>query len=148
MPPHLHPGPGKRQFNWSWLKVRGVNDKGSPASGQPMPQVGPNNNYKYKRTPLFGTFSNGFNAFGPYRRPIMDATAGGLLVQRQLNSYALNDVFQQTNIPVSITGDGSQLQGQYVQSPLVNVTTQEQTTTTNAAGNVVVTTTNVNGSII
>jgi hypothetical protein len=113
-----------------------------------MPQVGPNHQYNYKRTPLFGRFSDGYNAFGPYRRPIVDATAGGLLVQRQLNSYALNDVFLQTNVPVAITGDGSQLQGQYVQSGLVNVTTQQQTVTLNNQGNLVVTTQNVNGSII
>lgn len=98
---------------WTWFKTK------APAPVAPAPHL-----WNWKRTRLFGRFQDGYNAFGPYRRPIMDATGGGTLNLRQLSTYSPNNVITQTNVRVAITGDGSELTGQYVQTGLVNVSNQ------------------------
>jgi len=100
--------------NWTWFGTR---------SKAPIPSDGLD---RYKRAPLFGNFANGFSAFGPYRRPIEDATGGGQLVHRQLAPFSPNIVAPKAYTPVAITGSGSELTGEFSVVGLINV---------NSAGN-------------
>lgn len=100
-------------MSWTWFKT-----------GQPAPVPPAAHLYQWFRTRLFGRFQDGYNAFGPYRRPIQDATGGGTLNLRQLSTYAPNMVVNHTTVKVAITGDGSELTGQYIQTGLVNVSNQ------------------------
>lgn len=85
------------------------------------PPVPPSTIYDWNRRPLFGHYNNGYNTFGPYERPIMDATGGGQLYARQLPPFHPNMVFSQQMTPVAITADGSELTGQFTVLPLVDV---------------------------
>jgi hypothetical protein len=100
-------------LKWTWHRTK---------EAPPIPD---NVEYEYNRRPLWGQYSSGFNAFGPYRRPILDATGGGQLYGRQLNPYSPNTVQAQAFTPVSITGDGSESSGVFQVMPLVNVSTPE-----------------------
>lgn len=95
---------------WTWFRT---------AAKPPIPDDGLDT---YRRNPLYGRFRNGFNVFGPYRRPIVDATGrGGQLIMRQLKPLQPNYVYPQQTVPVSITGSGSELTGSYHSLGLVNV---------------------------
>jgi len=96
---------------WTWFRTK------SPA---PIPESG--HLYDYCLRPLFGRWQNAVNAFGPYRRPILDATGGGNLNLSQLLPFSPNCVIQQGFTPVSITGNGSELTGAYNVIGLVNTT--------------------------
>ena len=100
--------PWHKRINWTWNRVKEA------------PPVPPGVEYDWIRKPLFGHYDNRYNVFGPYRRPILDATGGGQLYARQLGPLAPNVVYNQTTRQVSITGDGSELQGQFTVLPLVN----------------------------
>lgn len=98
---------------WTWFRTK------APA---PVPSDGLD---RYTRRPLFGAFHDGYNVFGPYRRPIQDATGhGGQLVQRQLNPYSPNYVVPQQWTPVSIAGNGSELTGTYAGVGLIDTSGQ------------------------
>lgn len=103
--------PWHRRINWSWHRLPGHLDDTIP----------PNVEYDYSRVPLWGHYGNGFNVFGPYRRPIMGATGGGQLYARQLPPLHPNAIYPQRYVPVALTGDGAELHGTYASLPLVNV---------------------------
>jgi len=96
---------------WTWLNT------------QSQAPVAPSPRNNFGRARLFGMFSDGFTVFGPYRRPIQPAAGGGQLYRRNLNPIAPNYVFPQQWTPVSVTGRGSELTGQFDTLGLVNVTT-------------------------
>lgn len=102
--------PWHKRINWTWNRVKET------------PPIPPGVAYDWKRAPLFGHYNNGYSVFGPYERPILDATGGGQLYTRQLPPYHGNTIYTQTNTPVAITGDGSELTGSLQVLPLVNVT--------------------------
>lgn len=105
---------------WTWFKTR------APA---PVPNDGLDT---YKRNPLYGRFGNGHNVFGPYRRPVVDATGrGGQIIMRQLKPLEPNTVVPQQWTPVAITGAGSELTGAFSTVGLVDVTTPKNTTNSN-----------------
>jgi hypothetical protein len=110
---HSETNPGRkpwhRRVSWTWNREKAP------------PPIAPNVAYDYNRRPLWGHYSNSFNVFGPYERPILDATGGGDLFARQLPPLHPNMVLQQAFTPVPITGDGSELQGSFGVLPLVNV---------------------------
>lgn len=100
--------PWHKRINWTWNRVNAA------------PPVPPSTIYDWNRRPLFGHYSNGYNAFGPYERPIMDATGGGQLYARQLPGLHPNMVFSKEIVNNSITGNGSELTGQFTILPLVD----------------------------
>lgn len=102
---------GKRHSQWTWFGTR------APA---PIPDDGLD---RYQRRPLFGRFGDGNNVFGPYRRPIVDATGGGSLVMRQMRPESPAYTVPQYWTPVGIAGDGAELTGNYGVMGLVDVTT-------------------------
>lgn len=103
--------PWHQRLKDTWTRVRSA------------PPVPPNVEYDYTRIPLWGHYAGGFNVFGPYQRPILDATGGGALYARQLGPYHPNITLPQQFTPVSLTGDGSELHGQFTVLPLVDVST-------------------------
>lgn len=127
----------KRIKAW-WVKPAG-------AASPPIPD---NVEHWYGRIPLYGRFNDAFNVFGPYRRPILDATGGGTLNDRQLYPLSSQDSWQQRVTPVSITGDGAELTGNFGQLPLVNTQQETTTITKDANGNVVITSAVINPGIL
>lgn len=107
-PRRPNPKPWHQRITWAWLKTK------TP------PPVPPGVEWWWKRSPDWNRYNNGQNIFEPYRRPIVSATGGGTLYQRQFAALQPNIVFNQTGTPVSITGDGSELQGQFTVLPLVD----------------------------
>lgn len=103
--------PWYKRISWTWNRVNEA------------PPIPPGVAWDWHRRPLWGHYDNGFNVFGPYERPIVDATGGGQLYSRQLSPLHPDMVFQQAFTPVSIAADGSELTGQFTVLPLVNVTT-------------------------
>lgn len=94
---------------WTWFKTK------TP------PPVADDGLDSYNRRPLWGQYQNGFNVFGPYRRPVQDATGrGGQIVLRQLRPLSPNYVFPQQWTPVSITGRGSELTGDFSSMGLID----------------------------
>lgn len=95
---------------WTWFRTR------APA---PIPDDGLD---RYSRIPGYDRFRNASNVFGPYRRPIQDATGrGGQIIMRQLKPLQPNTVMPQQWVPVSITGKGSELTGAFTSIGLVDV---------------------------
>jgi len=127
-PRRPNPKPWGQRINWTWTRTKEA------------PPVPPGVEWWWKRIQDWGRFDNRLNVFEPYRRPIMDATGGGQLYARQLPPFHPNSVYNQTNINVAITADGSELTGQFSVLPLVNTTTQNGT-----AANEVVSVTQSNG---
>lgn len=95
---------------WTWLRTALA------------PYVPPSANADFGRARLYGQYSDGFTIYGPYRRPIVDATGGGELYRRQLALLGPNIVYPQHFTPVSIAGGGASLHGQFDILGLVNVT--------------------------
>jgi len=109
------PKPWHQRITWTWFKTK-----------EPPP-VPPGVEWWWNRIPDYGRFDNRLNIFEPYRRPIMDATGGGDLYARQLSPLHPNMVFAQAFNPVAITGDGSELTGQFTVLPLVDTQNQQST---------------------
>ena len=107
--------PGRKPWH------RRIADTWTRLAGHLDTEIPPNVVYDYHRRPLFGHYQVGYNVFGPYERPILDATGGGDLYARQLPPYHPNSVVQQGFTPVGIAGDGAELHGSFNVLPLVNV---------------------------
>lgn len=105
--------PWHKRIGWSWNRTK----EAAPIASNVL--------YDYNRRPLWGHYDDSNNVFGPYERPILDATGGGQLYSRQLPPFHPNMVFNQQGVNVSITGDGSELTGSYTVLPLVNAQTQQ-----------------------
>lgn len=88
------------------------------------PPVGVNHQYGYGRIKPYDRFNVGSEVFGPYERPIQDATGGGQLYARDLKPFSANSVIPQQWTPVAITGSGSELSGNFAVVGLVDVTSQ------------------------
>lgn len=96
---------------WTWFRTK---------SAPPVPDDGLD---RYSRIPGYERFRGGSNVFGPYRRPIQDATGrGGQIVMRQFKPLQPNTVYPQQWVPVAITGKGSELTGAFTTTGLVDVT--------------------------
>lgn len=101
-------------MSWTWFKTKAP------------PPIPDNGIYQYPRTQPYGFFRAGLDVFGPYLRPIVDATGGGTLDLRALRVFNPNTVIAQTYTPVSIAGNGAELTGNYGTLGLVDVTTAQQ----------------------
>lgn len=106
------PKPWHERITWAWNRTKTA------------PPVAPGVEWWWKRIQDFGRFDNRLNVFEPYRRPIVDATGGGDLYARQLTPFHPNMVFTKNILPVAITASGSELTGQFVVLPLVDVQNQ------------------------
>ena len=129
--------PWINRISWTWNREKAP------------PPIEPNVVYDYSRRPLYGHYSNGFNVFGPYERPVLDATGGGQLYARQLSPLHPNIVQPQAYTPVGIAGDGAELHGTYQVMPLVNVSQPSQNvvsiSTVNGQTNITLASTSTNG---
>lgn len=96
---------------WTWFRTK---------SSPPIADDGLD---RYGRIAPYDRFNGRLNVFGPYRRPIMDATGrGGQIVLRQFRPLQPNIVYPQQWVPVAITGKGSELTGAFTTTGLVDVT--------------------------
>jgi len=90
----------------------------------PNKVIGANPNMAYVETPLWGRFTNGYDVPNSYAVPEHQIWAGGNPVQRQMHPTAPQIVAPQTAVTVAIQGDGSQLTGILVQTPLIDLNNQ------------------------
>lgn len=83
--------------------------------------IGNNPNASYGQLDIFDRFSNFRALYGPYLVPTKPILGAGNSVMRQLHPTAPQIVGPQTITPVSITGDGSNLYGQFAVTPLIDL---------------------------